>query len=121
MSEDTKKRALLSEDELDNVAGGTTQENMDILNALEPLDPKGVQAVYDEAYSANGDCEKIAEIVGVGAYQLLTKHFKSAGLSVFTAEDQSNHYSVNGQSVTHSDVINELNKRAAQKDGWIVR
>ena len=42
MSEDSKKLEL-SEDALDNVAGGTNEQNMQILKALESLDPDGVK------------------------------------------------------------------------------
>jgi hypothetical protein len=117
LSEDTKKREILSEDTLDNVAGGTNDENMQILSALEKIDPDGVQDVYNEAMNAGGDYKAISDIIAVGVVGLVRKNL---GAAVFPAYDYNNQYLVEGQNASHSQILEMINTKVAQKDGWEV-
>lgn len=113
MSEDTKKRELLSEDTLDNVAGGTFDQNVDLLNAMAQIDPNSVQAILREA-NKTGDIDKYKTVVSRGLDGLIQKHFGEE-LRGVPLNSYENYYSSNGQKISHKQALDIINAKA---QGW---
>ena len=115
MSEDTKKRALLSEDALDNVAGGTFEQNVDLLNAMAQIDPNAIQTILNKA-NKTGDIDEYKSVVSQGLNGLIQKHFgeelRGVPLSSF-----ENYYRSNGQKISHKQALDIINAKA---QGWEV-
>ena len=112
MSEETKKTEL-SEDALDNVAGGTFEQNMDLINAMAPIDPHAVQAILSEA-NKTGDIEQFKSVVAQGLDPLIKKHF-GRELSAFPLTKMGNFYMSNGDQISHQQALNIINAKA---QGW---
>ena len=116
MSEDTKKRELLSEDALANVAGGTTDQNAELLNALMQIDPEAVAGVINNA-SAKARSESSAnELISKGIVNILNNHFNVVAMP--SGDDKNYYLDVNGsskKSISHETVLNMINAKA---NGW---
>ena len=122
MNEDLKAKlkekfgAVVSEEQLDKVAGGSNGQNYEILNAMQKIDP---QAVMDITAQANqiqrtGDAEEdmrvAMNIIADGAKDLLQKHFGNEISYVSTQKWHSNQYdSANGKPLTHKQVMQMIN------------
>ena len=113
MSEDTKKREVLSENALDNVAGGTFEQNVDLLNAMAQIDPNSVQAILREA-NKTGDIDGYKSVVSQGLDGLIQKHFGNELRGVPLTKFE-NYYSSNGQQISHQQALNIINEKA---QGW---
>ena len=114
MNEETKKTLEpMSNDELDNVAGGSTTENAEILNAMMKLDPDGVVSVFDAANQADSP-EEGEMIIARGTYNLLRKNV-SDKIYGLVGSDIKNYYSHNGTKVSHKQIIDMIN---AKVEGW---
>ena len=113
MSEDAKKREL-NEDALDNVAGGTNEQNMQILKALEGIDPDGVNEVYNAMRNAGGSYEEMGNIAAGGVYNLVSKNL-GRHITAFADSNGNNTYRKNGRIISHKDILNMINAKA---DGW---
>jgi len=115
-----KLGAAVSDEDLDKVAGGTQRENEDILVAMSQLDPQGVQAVV--VYAKNFVKTKsgsFQEGMADGTEMLLKKHFGDNLTAVtFEGDKYSNDYWFNGQGISHKQLINMINQKALEKDGW---
>ena len=123
MSEETKKilnSKAMSDDELDNVAGGTTDQNMAILNGIMQFDSEGVSAVLEKAGKASSAGKpKLAEMyIGEGVMKLIKKHFGKDGVSSMPIRDMNNVYMQNGESISHDEVMNMISQRAKNAQGF---
>lgn len=123
MSEDAKKilnSKAMSDNELDNVAGGTTAQNMAILNGIAQFDSAGVSDVLEKAGKASGAGKPgLAEMyIGEGVMKLIRKHFGKDGVSTMPIRDLNNVYSQNGKTISHDDVMKMINKRAEEAGGF---
>jgi hypothetical protein len=115
LSEDTKKREILSEDTLDNVAGGTFEQNVDLLNAMAQIDPNSVQAILREA-NKTGDIDKYKSVVSQGLDGLIQKHFGDELRGVpLSSSKFDNYYQSNGKKISHQQALNIINAKA---QGW---
>ena len=106
MSEDAKKTEL-SEEALDNVAGGTTAQSVEILNVMAQFDSDGVSKVLEEAGALKGHRGEVA--IAKGTMNLLNKHF---GIQSCPIYDLKNVYVKNGQSLSHDDVMGMVKDKA---------
>jgi hypothetical protein len=113
LSEDTKKREILSEDTLDNVAGGTFEQNVDLLNAMAKIDPDSVHAILREA-NETGDIKGYKSVVSKGLSDLFQKHFGNELKGVPWTRFE-NYYTSNGQEISHQQALNIINAKA---QGW---
>ncbi len=116
MNEESKKTEL-SEDALDNVAGGTNEQNMQILKALEGIDPDGVNEVYSAMSNVGGNYEKMGNIASVGVYRLVSKNLGS-NVTAFSSPNDANSYLKNGRYISHNDILNEIKKKAAGAESF---
>jgi hypothetical protein len=115
LSEDTKKREILSEDTLDNVAGGTFEQNVDLLNAMAQIDPNSVHAILREA-NKTGDIDKYKSVVSQGLDGLIQKHFGDELRGVpLSSSKFDNYYQSNGKKISHQQALNIINAKA---QGW---
>ena len=127
MNEDTKtkleekKDAVVGEDELEKVAGGTTDQNYDILTALMKLDRSGVKAVLDKAGALSNEGQaSLAEMaLCEGAGKLLQKHLGVSGGGLRFID---NVYRYNGESISHDRVLGMIDEKvkAAEKEGFVL-
>ena len=122
MNEDAKKKlkeklgAGVTDAELENVAGGTNEENMKLLDALEKLDPDGVKAIYDKAMNPYNTMRRVEGIVTDGVYNLIKKHFGNK-IAVFNSAGSTNVYFKNNDNISHAQMIDMINKKAANNAG----
>jgi hypothetical protein len=113
LSEDTKKREILSEDTLDNVAGGTFEQNVDLLNAMAQIDPNSVHAILREA-NKTGDIDEYKYVVAQGLDGLIQKHFGDELMGA-PLTSYENYYISNGQKISHKQALDIINAKA---QGW---
>ena len=99
-------RELMSEEELDQVAGGTFHETEDVLAAMGDVDPEGVIMFlqrWDQDPFTLGDHMK----------RLVEGNFEQVGIKVkFTPGEgriTPNKYKIDGKSVSHNQFIDFLN------------
>ena len=117
MSEDTKKRAILSEDELDNVAGGSFRQTQEIFATLSRLDPDTANAIAERANQS--DPNDVGAIIASGSESILRKHFGEQS-HVLSNSSWDNVYIINGTRMDHQQAINFINDRIdIKKAGWI--
>ena len=115
MSEDTKKRELLNEDALDNVAGGSNEQNYEILNAMQKIDSDAVMGITAQARQAqlSGGETAALNVIADGASSLLQKHFgNEIGYTVTQKQHSNQYYSANNERMTHKQVIDMINYKA---------
>ena len=114
MSEDAKAKlkekmgAAVSEEDLDKVAGGTSEENKELITALYKIDPQGVNALMS-SLKPGGEHEQIASKIG----QLLIKQGISSAISADA--NSPNVYHVGGKDMSHADVLHMLDDMIAKK------
>ena len=112
MSEETKKIEL-SEDTLDNVAGGTFEQTRELFAAVQQLDPEAANAISTQV---NANPENAGALMAQGAQDILRKHFGNNFYVTAPERDSlNNRYVVNGQSRSHGQVLNMIN---AKVQGW---
>jgi len=115
LNDDAKKKlkekmsAVVSDEDLDNVAGGTQRENFDILNAMMAIDPNGVQAVLDYAAANAHNHPQIHLSVALGP--LVQKHL---GINVVADPKGNNYYFMGEESLSHEQVMNMIKKKIAK-------
>lgn len=116
MSDETKKRELLSEDALANVAGGTTEQNSELLNALMQIDPEAVADVINNASAKAWNESSANGLISEGIVKILNHHFNV--VSSPSGYAQNYYLDVNGnsrKSISHETVLNMINAKA---NGW---
>jgi len=112
MNEDTKtkleekKDAVIGEKELKKVAGGNYYQNLDILNALMPIDAQSVGKVFSLVNKAKDETEA-QYIVGGGAQALFNKHFGSIA-SIYNPTTGENKYTFKGKEISHDEMLEEI-------------
>jgi len=125
MNEDTKtkleekKDSVASDEELDQIAGGTIEENMDLLNAMVKLDPNGVKAVFDNAaqVSETTGSNYYQLSIAIGTQNLIKKHFgKNFDISAYDNNWDTNDYSPNGKSISHAQMLGMINDRIKDRE-----
>ena len=105
------KTKAMSDDELDNVAGGTTMQNWELVQALAYVDPEGVQNIMANFQNSGGNEKQLASDI----MYLITKDFPR--LSAYASDNQSNYYYSyldGGKEMSHKEVLNFI-KSSAQK------
>jgi hypothetical protein len=116
LSEDTKKRAILSEDKLDNVAGGSFMQTQELFATLQILDPDATNPI---AARANQNPKNAESIIADGVESILQKHFGEESY-VTSNPTWNNGYIINGTSMSHEQVIKLINDRIdIKKAGWL--
>ena len=119
MNEDAKAKfnekfkALVGEEQLDKFAGGTYQENLEILNAMARLDPEGVQSVFAKVNDREHNPYSPELTISQGAEALLNKHFKGSVLSI-TATNTNNWYSTGHgvwKDIPHEQMLKMINDK----------
>jgi hypothetical protein len=106
----------LSEDALANVAGGTTEQNAELLNALMQIDPKAVADVINNASAKAGSESYAHALISEGIEKILNHHFNVVAMPSGYA--QNYYWDVNGNSrkpISHETVLNMINAKA---NGW---
>ena len=108
MSEEPKKLEL-SEDDLENIAGGTTAQNLEILNAMMKVDALGVRDVLDAVNEAGA--ENADSIITQGVNGLIQKHLgNSVIFAAKSGETQNWSFSgYDGKLISHQDVLDKIN------------
>jgi hypothetical protein len=113
LSEDTKKRAILSEDALANVAGGTASENAQILAALAKVDPERVQGIFETAAWFNRE-DAINDLFKEAVPAILKENFGNS-ITIENSIDGKNKYTCNGKPMSHTQMLEFINSQ-----GWEV-
>ena len=113
MSEDNKKREL-SEDDLDNVAGGSFAENQELLAVMGDIDPEGVKNLLktwdQKAPNAQGSFNDKMQ-------KLINDNFKGKGTNILLSADKvANLYTVGGKRMTHGQFIDMLKGMGSGND-----
>ena len=106
---DALKSKSMSDDELDNVAGGTHQENMEVLNVMAQVDPKGTQALLASLQTLGPD-DNWQGIMRDRLTILINDNFKRKGLDVnFSGSvGVGNMYYVGGKKMSHAKFLEFL-------------
>ena len=117
LNEDAKAKlqdkisAVVGDEELDKVAGGTYKQNLEILDALKKIDPDGVDALFDSLTPGNekGD-------IADGTMALIKKNL---GIAAATPTNFPNYYenkdSVRIEGLSHATVLEMIDKKAKGK------
>ena len=125
MSEDAKSKlkekmgAAVSDEELENVAGGSNGETVEILNALAAIDPQGVQQLkgYIADAQKNNDSFRVQNLLQYGMEGLLKKNLSDvANIGVVSEELRNNRYSINGEPVSHEEIMNLIQYKMDKDD-----
>ena len=124
MNEDSKKKlkeklgSLVTDEQLNKVAGGTYQENLEILSAMARLDPKGVQSVFAKVNDRNNhDSPELT--ISQGAEELLDKHFPvEFGFVHLTSTKDNNLYRKSWKKLSHSEMLKMINDKADEAQGF---
>ena len=117
MSEDAKSKlkekmgATVSEEDLDKVAGGTSDENRELITALYKIDPQGVSALMSSLKPGN-EHDQIASGIG----DLLQKNL---GLGSGISTSRPNYYGSffdNGtfDEKSHAEVLEMIDQKARE-------
>ena len=125
LNDDSKKKlkekmgAAVSDEELENVAGGTNGETVEILNALAAIDPQGVQQLkgYIADAQKNNDSFRVQNLLQYGMEGLLKKNLSDvANIGVVSSEFVDNRYSINGEPVSHEEIMNLIQYKMDKDD-----
>ena len=112
MSEDTKKRAILSEDALANVAGGSSSENAQLLAALAKVDPQRVNEIFEAAAWYNNHDDAIDDLFNQAVPSILKENFGNS-ITIENSIDGKNKYTHNGKPISHSQMLEFIDSQ-----GW---
>ena len=119
MNEDTKtkleekKGAAMGEEELNNVAGGSFEENQDILEVMSRIDPQGVKEFTQNWDQTSPDApSKLA----IGMMKLMEKNgLNTKKINAYLNADRiANFYRIDGEFVQHEEFMKELEEHAWQ-------
>ena len=119
MNEDAKKKlneklgAAVTDEQLEKVAGGTYEQNLEILNAMARLDFEGVQSIFAKVNASDED--EAQEIICQGAEDLLEKHFGGLGIASITATNVDNWYRTGRkvwENIPHEQMLKMINNKA---------
>ena len=111
--------AVVSYEDLENVAGGTNGETVEILNALAAIDPQGVQklAGYIAEAKKNHDSFRMQDLLQSGMERLLKENLSDvANIGVVSNEFVNNRYSINGEPVSHGEIMNLIQYKIDKDD-----
>ena len=124
MNEDAKKKlneklgAAVTDEQLEKVAGGSKEENMEILTAMRKIDPQGVDDLFDRIHKKAPEGMEDKWIAG-GTTALLAKNF-----GIYSATDNYANNSYDNSSyhaMSHAQVLDMINKKAAEMGHCMVR
>ncbi len=111
MSEETKKREL-SEDDLDNVAGGSFEENQELLNVMMDIDPKGTENLLktwdQKAPNAQSSFNDKMQ-------KLMNANFKGSQI-LLSSDKIENLYTVGGKRMSHGQFVDMLKSMGSGND-----
>ena len=113
MNDDTKTKlkeklgALVSDEQLDKVAGGTYEQNLELLSALSKVDSNRVHNILAKSATA-GNEEDAQKIVADGTYGLLKQYFSDEFNAAVTVTRFNNYYERNGQKISHDEVLRTI-------------
>ena len=119
MNEDTKKKlkeklgALVTDEQLDKIAGGTNRENLDLLGVLAKVDPEAVKDTFETALWYNRE-EVMQDLFNAAVPRILKENFGNS-ITIENSIDGKNKYTYNGKPVSHEQLVEII---AAQ--GWEV-
>lgn len=107
-------RERMSDEELDQVAGGTFYETEDVLAAMGNVNPEGIMM-----FLQRWDQDRF--MLGFHMKRIVEGTFEDVGINVeFEPGDgriTPNKYKIDGKSVTHQQFINFLNNSAGIMSG----
>ena len=115
MNDDVKSKlkekfgALVTDEQLDKVAGGSYEQNLEILFAMASIDPDAVQKVFAKVNGDNNHHDLPEYIIKQGAEDLIRKHFNIPNVT-FTEGD--NWYHMDGQNLSHAQMLKMINDKA---------
>ena len=106
---DALKTKSMSDEELDNVAGGSHQQSLDVLFLMAHIDPKGTQALV-EGFETGRVKGSLADNLTV----LIDNNFQRKGIDVryFGSEKGDNRYMVGGKEYSHPEFMEFLINKA---------
>ena len=102
-----KLGALVTDEQLDKVAGGTMDENSDILSAMARIAPEKVAGIINTAAVAPTEAEANAEI-RMGVQELLKDNF---GVFSVSRMNSDNTYGYNGKIISHEQLMKMINAK----------
>jgi len=107
-----KMGALVTDEQLEKVAGGTYEQNLEILVAMANIDPENVQKVFSKINAEETNPRDIGFIISQGAANLILKHFHMA---VATSNDLDNRYiDRDGSNLNQDQMLKMIKDKAAQ-------
>ena len=113
MNDDAKSKlneklsAVMGENELDKVAGGTYEQNLELLSALSKVDSNRVHNILAKSATA-GNEEDAQKIVADGTYGLLKQYFSDEFNAAVTVTRFNNYYERDGQKISHDEVLSTI-------------
>ena len=119
LNDDSKKKlkekmgAAVSDEELENVAGGTTAENAELLGVLKDFHPKAVEATFKMATFAGDD--RTIGIMFESAVPGILKEVLGNRVTITPSINGKNKYTFDGKEVSHAEM-----KKIIQQEGWAV-
>ena len=100
---------MMSMEQLDRVAGGTREQNIDLIIAMADVDPKGTEAFFKGWNQTAPDADYR---LSMGVYNLIRNNFSKKGLNVyintFCGDKMQNTYEIADKPVTHQQFIDFL-------------
>ena len=102
---------VLSEEELDGVAGGNSDQNHELLNLMLQLDPSATKNFLKNWDQRADDAESRLEY---GLSRIMQNYMKATGLDknnthfALSAGKVDNLYTINGKQVSHKEFMNYL-------------
>ncbi len=106
----------LSDEQLDAVAGGSFDENQQILYAMLDVDPQGTMEFLK---GWNQQASNYKETLRDGLGKLLHKNFSAQGMDVVFLGgigDRENQYMVDGKMVSHENFMSYLSAMGNNDD-----
>ncbi len=113
MSEESKKTEL-TEDALDNVAGGSFAQNQDILAVMGDIDPEGTKNLLKtwDQKSPNRELTLANKLSG-----LLRNNLSGSGIGfALSTGNGGNMYSIGEKELTHDQFISLLKNMGKEND-----
>ena len=112
---DALLKEKLSDEQLDEVAGGSFDENQEILYAMMSVDPEGTMDLLKK-WIQDFKCNEVSLYALIS--QLVDKNISGTGLQFDgRAYDDPNEYRMNGKRITHRKFLDHL-KVMGQSDDF---
>ena len=120
MNDDVKSKlkekfgALVSDEQLEKVAGGTADETMDIFNALVYIDPQKTAKIINAANNSSTE-EMANKTIRDGVEQMLYRDFGITAMANMD-DNTTNRYLYKNKLISHDQVIDIINAKVQSMD-----